>query len=218
MMDLIANRPAFTRARGRDERLERPAPGRWLVGLTVAALLLAAAVVAVTAWSAVHRMPGDRSAEAGFARDMSIHHQQAVQMAMLIIDRTDDPAIRLLAQDIALTQQNQVGQMRGWLDLWKLSPTGSEPAMQWMGHASDGPLPGMATSEEIDQLGKLSGVAADKTFLQLMVRHHEGGAPMAQAALERSDEPVVRRLARSIVQSQTAEVTLMKEMLSERGS
>ncbi len=138
-------------------------------------------------------------------------------MAMLTLDRTNDPTIRLLAQDIALTQQNQIGQMLGWLDLWKLSLTGSEPAMQWMGHASDGSLPGMATSGEINRLQKLSGVEADRTFLQLMLRHHEGGAPMAQAALERSDNPVVRQLATSIVQSQTAEVKLMKEMLAARG-
>lgn len=217
MADLIAHRPSFIQGRRRDEQRAMAAPGRWLAWMTAAALVVAAGVVGLTAWSVTHRVPGDRSAEAGFARDMSTHHAQAVQMAMLTLDRTNDPTIHLLAQDIALTQQNQIGQMLGWLDLWKLSPTGSDPVMQWMGHPSDGPLPGMANNDEISQLGALSDVEADLVFLRLMIRHHEGGAPMAQAILDRSDDPVVRQLATSIVESQTAEVKTMKEMLAAKG-
>lgn len=84
--------------------------------------------------------PGDSSAEVGFARDMAEHHAQAVEMAELARDRTEDPDIRLLATDIALTQQAQRGQMGAWLDLWGLNRTSGEPAMAWMGEpATDWP-------------------------------------------------------------------------------
>jgi hypothetical protein len=53
--------------------------------------------------------PSDTSAEVGFARDMSVHHGQAVEMAFIIRDRTDDPDIRLLAYDIINTQRAQIG-------------------------------------------------------------------------------------------------------------
>jgi uncharacterized protein (DUF305 family) len=99
--------------------------------------------------------PGDDSAEAGFARDMIVHHGQAVQMAEIVRDRTESGAVRLLASDISLTQQGQIGIMQGWLGVWGLPITGSEPAMAWMGHPTDGPMPGMATPDEIDRLGKL---------------------------------------------------------------
>ena len=89
--------------------------------------------------------PGDDSAEAGFARDMIVHHGQAVQMAEIIRDRTESDAVRLLASDVSLTQQGQVGIMQGWLGVWGLPVTGSQPAMAWMGHPTDGPMPGMAT-------------------------------------------------------------------------
>jgi uncharacterized protein (DUF305 family) len=89
--------------------------------------------------------PGNDSAEAGFARDMIVHHAQAVQMAEIIRDKTNSDDMRLLAADISLTQQAQVGIMQGWLEVWGLPITGEEPAMAWMGHPIDGLMPGMAT-------------------------------------------------------------------------
>jgi uncharacterized protein (DUF305 family) len=99
--------------------------------------------------------PSNDSADAGFARDMIVHHGQAVQMAEIVRDRTNSDAMRLLAADISLTQQAQIGIMQGWLQVWGLPITGEEPAMAWMGHPTDGLMPGMATPEEIDQLSKL---------------------------------------------------------------
>jgi Domain of unknown function (DUF305) len=108
------------------------------------------------------RPPGDDSAEAGFARDMMVHHAQAVEMAEIVRDRTENPLIRSLATDIALTQQAQIGQTQGWLDVWGLSPTGTEKPMAWMGHPMDGPMPGMASREEIDRLGTLPPEKAEE--------------------------------------------------------
>ena len=103
----------------------------------------------------VTRPPGDDSAEAGFARDMMVHHAQAVQMAEIVRDRTHSGDMRLLVSDIALTQQAQIGIMQGWLEVWGLPITGTAPAMAWMGHPTDGLMPGMATPEEVNRLGEL---------------------------------------------------------------
>src|SRR3712207_997959 len=59
--------------------------------------------------------PSTTSAEAGYARDMQTHHDQGVEMAMIVRDRTEDDAVRLLAYDIARTQGQQSGQLYGWL-------------------------------------------------------------------------------------------------------
>jgi len=85
--------------------------------------------------------PSNNSAEAGFARDMIVHHGQAVQMAEIVRDRTNSDAMRIVASDISLTQQAQVGIMQGWLGVWGLSIGSSEPAMAWMGHPTDGLMP-----------------------------------------------------------------------------
>ena len=76
--------------------------------------------------------PSETSPEAGFARDMSTHHAQAVAMAEAIRDRTEDPDLKLLATDIALGQQAQIGRMSGWLDEWGLSISSTNAAMAWI--------------------------------------------------------------------------------------
>jgi uncharacterized protein (DUF305 family) len=146
---------------------------------------------------------------------MIVHHGQAVQMAEIIRDKTNSDAMRLLASDISLTQQGQIGIMQGWLGVWGLPITGSEPAMAWMGHPTDGLMPGMATPDELDRLFKLPPDRADILFLRLMIAHHEAAIPMAQAVLKRTDEPEVRQLANSILASQKAEIWNMKAMVEK---
>lgn len=198
------------------ERVDRDAAterGWRRLSAALLALIAVAAVSAVVLWRAWERTPSDDSLEAGFARDMIVHHDQAVAMALLIRDRTTDPAIKTLATDILLTQQNQIGQMLGWLNVWGLPATGDEPAMAWMGHPAGSGMPGMATAEELANLQRLSGDAADAEFLRLMIGHHRGAIPMAEAALQGSEIAPVRALARSIVNSQQLEITAMEELL-----
>ncbi|MET0932584.1 MAG: DUF305 domain-containing protein, partial [Mycetocola sp.] len=76
--------------------------------------------------------PSTTSAEAGFARDMQVHHDQGVELSMIVRDLTGDEAVRLLAYDIATTQGGQSGRMSGWLDIWGLSAYSPEPSMTWM--------------------------------------------------------------------------------------
>jgi uncharacterized protein (DUF305 family) len=172
--------------------------------------------------------PAADSVDAGFARDMSRHHLQAVEMANLALTRSQDADVQRLAFDISSTQTNQVGRMQGWLTLWGLPLTGGDP-MSWMadgamaGHhmadpATDGAvMPGMATETELGQLRSLSGTPFDVLFLQLMIRHHQGGLEMAQYGQQHAGEAVVRRLARAIAETQTAETTTMEQMLRARG-
>jgi len=160
--------------------------------------------------------PGEGSAEVGFARDMVVHHAQAVEMAEIIRDRTENDNIRLLASDIALTQQGQIGIMQGWLGVWGLPTTGTKPAMVWMGHPTDGLMPGMATPDEIGRLSQLPPDRADELFLSLMIAHHAAAIPMAQAILKRTDQPEVRQLAQAIQQSQRVEIENMKAMMEDR--
>ena len=170
--------------------------------------------------------PRTDSVDAGFARDMSRHHLQGVEMANVALERSDDPEIRSLAFDISAIQTNQAGRMEGWLSLWGLPPSGGE-VMAWMGDGghsghpmdtADGvPMPGMATEEELAALRELSDTAFDVQFLRLMTRHHQGGLDMAVYAAEHAEVTAVRRLAGTIADTQTAETRTMTDLLTERG-
>ncbi|MEV8224595.1 DUF305 domain-containing protein [Streptomyces sp. NPDC079167] len=213
---------------------------RWAAGSAVALALLFAGAATVAsargdAEAPAPRTPSARSADAGFARDMAVHHQQAVEMSFIVRDGTEDEDVRRLAYDIANTQANQRGMLLGWLDLWELpktAPDGQGP-MAWMpggGHSGhdmagtegmdhDGALmPGMATRTELDRLRAARGEQAEILFLQLMTDHHKGGVAMARGCAEQCTVSVEKRLAQGMVEAQRSELDLMADMLTARGS
>jgi uncharacterized protein (DUF305 family) len=203
----------------------------------VLALVFAGAATVASAGStedAKSPTPTVTSADAGFARDMAVHHQQAVEMSFIVRDRTQDEEVRRLAYDIANTQANQRGMMLGWLDLWGLPKVSadSEP-MAWMqmdehgahsehsgGHqVTDGSLmPGMATRADLERLGKASGEQAEIEYLQLMISHHNGGISMAEVCAKLCTVDTERSLAQGMVDAQRSEIDLMVDLLRKRGA
>jgi uncharacterized protein (DUF305 family) len=199
----------------------------WLPLLLLVIAGLLAAGAGLRGW--VAGPPSDASVDAGFARDMSTHHAQAVAMAMTEYDRGEDSAARSIARDIALGQQREIGVMSSWLQNWGLSQSSSQPSMAWMrelpggaghGHADSQTvtMPGLATQAELTELASASGRDADVLFLQLMIRHHRGGVEMAQEAALTASEPDVRALARAMVVNQAAEIEVIEEDLRRLGA
>ncbi len=195
---------------------EAPAGRPWMMVLLIGLAALSLGGL-LGYWLGRSDAPAIDSVDVGFAQDMSVHHEQAVQMAALIYDRSDDPAIRSLAFDILTTQQGQIGIMSGWLDAWGRPWTSTGPRMEWMGMAVEGLMPGMATSEQMAALRAADGVAADILFLQLMIPHHRGGVEMAQFALDHAQEEPVRLMARGMAEAQALEIDYMNELLVAKG-
>ncbi|MEU1286709.1 DUF305 domain-containing protein [Kitasatospora sp. NPDC005856] len=230
----VANTDASTDADAATDGVEDTgAPRRrrmWWPAALAAAVALALGVPALVAsgtsasGSSTLSVPADDSPEAGFARDMATHHQQAVDLSFVVRDRTADGPTRTLAFDIINTQANQRGMMMGWLDQWGLSQHSTATPMAWMkmGHdyqAHDGSLmPGMATNTQIAKLRTLSGRDAEVYYLQLMIEHHKGGVEMAQGYVDKARNEAEERLAQSMVVAQTSELQLMTDMLKERGA
>lgn len=199
--------------------------------VSVAAAVALVLAVLGGAWLGSPRHPGDDSVDAGFARDMSAHHAQAVSMSMTIRTRSSATDIRTLAYDIATTQENQRGQMMAWLQTWGLPQALHGQPMDWMkktGHQHaglpkgemllpDGRMPGMASPAELRQLSSATGKPAEVLFLRLMIVHHKSGIEMAQVAQTFASDPLVVRLAGTMVKGQQSEINLMNSMLKSRG-
>jgi uncharacterized protein (DUF305 family) len=200
-------------------------PGVLRLALATGVCLMGGAIVLVALMRA--RPPADDSPDAGFARDMATHHAQAAEMSFVVRDASSDARLRALAYDIIVTQTAQRGILMGWLQQWALPQSSTGPRMAWMaGHVhghmgtSDGgeAMPGMASAVELERLRHAAGTDAEVLFLQLMIRHHEGGVAMARALLMQSRREEVLSLARSIESGQTGEIALMTAMLAERGA
>jgi uncharacterized protein (DUF305 family) len=215
---------------------KQPLGTRLIVGMILGATVLVATGFAVGFMAApVTPTPGTTSAEAGFSRDMQQHHIQAVEMSMILLDRSEDPEMRMLAEDIATAQQHQAGQMYAWLSLWGVPQAAPEPSMTWMTrptldgathdhggengdvtHVPGERMPGLATPEQLQELKSLTGVPAETLYLELMIAHHVGGVEMAQAILDRTTYRAVTDLARGMVSVQQSEIDYMNDLLDAR--
>lgn len=166
---------------------------------------------------------GEAAGDIGFSQDMTAHHAQAIRMAATVRSRVS-PEVDAVAAQVFENQVHESGVLQGWLQLWEAPQLPSGPHMSWMAdHDRQGqpdgespPMPGMASQDEVNRLEDLSGTELEIWFLQLMVRHHEGGILMAQAAAEVAEVPAVQSLAAAMAIEQQSEITLMLQLLDAR--
>lgn len=200
-------------------------------------LLLAGAglaLLAVQHFTAVRRAPQAAApgpVDVGFTQFMRSHHDQAVVMTQILLDR-GNTKLASLARSIQAAQLVEIGEMKGWLLLWNKPLLPATIAMDWMllgktppdaalnRYLADcraaGGMPGLATSEELNRLRGLDGDARDHLFLDLMIRHHQGALPMAHYSAFNAETTVVRTLAAQIEVEQLQETAVMAAL--ERGS
>ncbi len=151
---------------------------------------------------------GFSRADIMFAQMMIPHHQQAVDMSELAIEKTADPEIRVLATDIRDAQVPEIELMTGWL------AEAGTPGRMGPGVGMGMGMGGMLSEEEMTTLENAIGAEFDRIYLQGMIEHHEGAIQMTHMILN-SANPEVKALGEAIVRSQTAEIERMRDMLSE---
>ena len=87
------------------------------------------------------------------------------------------------------------------------------------GHDMGGPMPGVtpgdrafaaSEAEMHRKMAAASGQTIDQAYVAKMIAHHEGAVAMAKVALRDSRDPEIRRMAQSVVDSQTREIAEMK--------
>lgn len=146
-----------------------------------------------------------------FAQMMIPHHRQAVKMADLAATRAGNPQVKQLAATIAAAQQPEIAVMAGWLRSW-----GEPTAMPSMpGHdMGGGTMPGMMSESNMMSLEGLTGTEFDRSFLTMMITHHQGAIDMARTAQRDGLYKPAIELAKSIQTSQTAEIRTMKDLLA----
>ena len=167
-----------------------------------------------------------------FMQDMILHHAQAVEMAALVADRTNTPAVKDIAGRIDASQADEIDFMQGWLrERGETAPEpGESHAMTGMDHsahaghatmdhATHAGMPGMATAEQMAALAAAEGPAFDQLFLQRMIAHHEGAVKMVADLFARSGsayDPVLFRFVNDVRNEQQAEINRMAALLRER--
>lgn len=148
-------------------------------------------------------------ADVSFATDMIPHHGQAVEMADMALKTSKNPDVLRLAKAIKGAQDPEIQTMSGWLRGWN-QPVPST-SMGAMDHAH---MPGMMSMAEMNRLANATGTDFDKMWLTMMTTHHQGAITMAKTELQTGANPDSKKLAKSIITGQSAEVATMARVLA----
>lgn len=183
--------------------------------ITLTALLALAGCAGTTGSGGMDNMPGMGSsaspaadvnnADMQFTMMMIPHHEQAVEMADMILAKDGiDERVITMAEQIKAAQGPEIELMESWLDDWG-TPMGD---MDGMDHG------GMMSDTDMQALEDADGVEASRLFLEQMIVHHEGAIDMAQTEVDNGQNADVIALAEAISASQTTEITTMEDILA----
>jgi uncharacterized protein (DUF305 family) len=153
-----------------------------------------------------------------FMTDMIGHHAQAIVMAGMAPSHGASPSVQTLAARITNTQQDEIATMQQWLrDRGRPMPevhAGAELIVHGADHAVR--MPGMLTSEQMQELDRARGAEFDRLFLTYMIQHHEGAVVMVRelfAVDDAAQDEAVFRFASDIQADQETEIARMEILL-----
>lgn len=141
-----------------------------------------------------------------FAQMMIPHHEQAVDMAKVVLGKTTNAEIRKLAAAIEAAQAPEIAQLKAMLTAWG-RPTAAPGGMN---HGADG----MMAEADMQAFRAASGTELDRKFLEMMVVHHKGAITMAETELAQGTNPEARKLAEAVKSTQALEIQQMQQLLT----
>ncbi|MBM6401296.1 DUF305 domain-containing protein [Phycicoccus sonneratiae] len=157
--------------------------------------------------------PSLRPGDARFLTDMVTHHAQAIVMVDAVAGDLTDRQVASLASRIRDEQRPEIDAMAGYLEQRgaPVPPEATNPHLADHGAHS---MPGMAGEKELRALGSATGVAADRLFLTLMIRHHQGALTMVEEHARQAADERVEEIAADIDVTQTKQIAQMRAMLA----
>lgn len=147
--------------------------------------------------------------DVSFATNMIPHHQQAVELAALVPDRSTNPEVLSLAGQISAAQEPEIATLKAFLVQWRQGSGSIENP-----HGGHGDMAGMVDAATMTRLESLRGAEFDRLWLQSMIDHHRGAIEMAKAELAKGQNADAKALAQAIITAQQSENEQMDKMLA----
>jgi len=158
-----------------------------------------------------HVMPGGammgNNIDQHFIVQMIPHHEGAIAMANIALERSKRPEILSLAEGIIEAQEREINDMKSWYQDWY----GSLPP-EWGGGMGMMQMGGM--EGDVDELAAVSDADFDREFIVQMIPHHEMAVIMAQMLASGTERPEMKQLADNIIASQSREIEMMRSWLT----
>lgn len=144
-----------------------------------------------------------------FIEQMIPHHEAAISMADIALQKAGHPEIKSLAQDIKRAQSEEISVMKGWYKNWFGSDIPENPALHGMMSNM------MGRQGNVEDLNNASNF--DKAFIEEMIPHHQMAVMMATMLKNTTSRPEMKQLAQNIIDAQTKEVNNMREWYKDWG-
>lgn len=188
-------------------------------------VLLGGIIVWFVATSAINtgstgmmRMMGIRSANRSsntqsnldrhFIEQMIPHHEAAIEMSKLALDRSTHEEIKTLADSIIKSQSKEIENMRQWYKDWYGVDVAEDSDVD-MGMGR-GIMHGGMMGDEVDTKALKNASDFDKAFIEEMIPHHQMAVMMANMLLQETERPELEQLGNDIVDAQTKEISQMQ--------
>jgi uncharacterized protein (DUF305 family) len=158
---------------------------------------------------------GYMPADVAFMQHMIVHHQQALDMAVLVKDRTNTEELVAISGRIEASQADEIAFMKTWLA--ERGEASEDPMMKGHGAHMHQMMEGMATPDQMAALAAAKAIDFDRQFLTLMIAHHEGAVDMVEKLLDEDGtaaDPILYRFVGDIDSEQTGEIERMDKLLA----
>jgi uncharacterized protein (DUF305 family) len=138
-------------------------------------------------------------------------------MAAMATTHGASTRVQLLCKKIALSQRDEIGFMRVWLQFRKQEVPDTAPhsmVMDMPGMAMN--MPGMLTAAQMKALDGARGVTFDSLFLVGMIQHHRSALKMVADLLDAppsGQESEIFRFISDVATDQRAEIDVMQQMI-----
>jgi len=142
-----------------------------------------------------------------FLEGMVPHHEAAIEMADVAAQSAEQPETRALAGEITRNQRGEIEQMeRIHKRLFDTEIVPDPAAHERLG------LSAKDAGMDHNDLSELEDAKrVDRTFIDMMVPHHQGAIRMARVVLRDTNDAEIKRLAEKIIDMQAREITDMNE-------
>ena len=157
----------------------------------------------------MHTSPNAASApyDLQFIDTMTHHHQGAVDMAKMALQKTQNAELKKFAEKIISDQTREITRMKEWRDKWyQGKPAAMNMEMSGMMDSMK-----MMMGDEMKKMEAATGREFDIHFLEMMTPHHAGAVTMAKEALQKAEHPEIKTLASNIIKAQEAEIKQMAD-------
>lgn len=159
-----------------------------------------------------NQMMSSTTIDAHFIEQMIPHHEDAITMANIALDKAQHSEIKQLAQEIINSQGNEINQMKAWYKDWfsRELPTGDQVMQHHGMMGNTGMHMGMmGNATDIQNIEQATDF--DKAFIEHMIPHHQMAVMMASMLKASTERPEMQKLSDDIIAAQTKEIDEMRQ-------